>query len=320
VCSANGPLWTARTLVKTWAMRGTLHLLDASDLTIFTGAQGALPARYDSASWRKAFGMSTAEAEAVLDAISDALDGEPLLRDELADAVGKRLGDARLGEAVRGSFGTMPKLAALRGDLCFAPPRGRHVRFTRPDRWLGDWAAAPPREALAEVIRRYLAVYGPAPRETFARWFGMSSAAPAGRAIKGLGDEVAAVSVEGQHGWMLAADVDAAARSEPSGSVSLLPAFDQYVVAAPRDASAVLAADRRERVYRAQGWLSPVLLVDGRIEGVWRHELKRGDLTVRIEPFGDLGRAAHERAASEAQRLAQFFGARLELSFGPLHA
>jgi len=172
----------------------------------------------------------------------------------------------------------------------------------------------------AEVIRRYLAVYGQAPRETFARWFGMSSAAQAGRAIKGLGDEVAAVSVDGQHGWMLAADVDATARSEPSGSVSLLPAFDQYVVAAPRDASAVLAADRRERVYRAQGWLSPVLLVDGRIEGVWRHELKRGDLTVRIEPFGALGRAAHKRAASEAQRLAQFFGARLELSFGPLHA
>lgn len=77
----DGPLWTARTLVKTWAMRGTLHLLDAGDLTTFAGAQGALPARYDSASWRKAFGMSTAEAEAVLDAIRDALDGEPLLRE-----------------------------------------------------------------------------------------------------------------------------------------------------------------------------------------------------------------------------------------------
>jgi hypothetical protein len=41
------------------------------------------------------------------------------------------------------------------------------------------------------------------------------------------------------------------------------------VVAARRDAGAVHAAEQRERVYRPRGWLSPVLLVDGRIEGVW---------------------------------------------------
>jgi DNA glycosylase AlkZ-like len=39
------------------------------------------------------------------------------------------------------------------------------------------------------------------------------------------------------------------------------------------------------RVYRSQGWLSPVLLVDGRMEGVWRHERKGGRLIVDIEPF-----------------------------------
>ena len=316
----NDPLWTDRTLVKTWAMRGTLHLLAADELEIYAGAQGALPARYDSASWRKAFGMSSAEAKAVLDAIRGALDGEPLTRDELADAVAAQLGDPRLGGAVRGSFGTMPRLAAFRGDLCFAPSRGRNVRFTRPDRWLGEWAPAPPNEALAEVIRRHLAVYGPATRESFARWFGMRSAAQAGRAIKALGDEVAQVSVEGQDGWMLSADVAAVQSAEPSGTVSLLPAFDQYVVAAPRDASPVLDAARKPRVYRAQGWLSPVLLVDGRIEGIWRHEHKRGRVTLQVEPFGDLGRAARAGAESEAQRLARFLRAELALSFGSLEA
>jgi hypothetical protein len=207
-------LWTDRTLVRTWAMRGTLHLLPAGELALWVGAQGALRPRYETASWRNAFGMSSAEAVAVLDAIRDALDGEPLTRDELADAVGERLGDPRLGEAVRGSFGTMPKLAAFRGDVVFAPPAGQRVRFTRPDRWLGPgWAPAPPREAMAAVIRRHLAAYGPASRETFARWFGMSSTAQAGRLLAGLGDEVAAVSVEGWEGWMLRADVADAARA-----------------------------------------------------------------------------------------------------------
>jgi hypothetical protein len=135
--------------------------------------------------------MSSEEAVAVLDAIRAALADEPLTRDELGDAVADALGDARLGDAVRGSFGTMPKLAAFRGDVCFAPPAGQKVRFTRPDRWLGDgWEPAPARVAMADVVRRHLAVYGPATRESFARWFGMSSVAQAGKLIAALGDEV----------------------------------------------------------------------------------------------------------------------------------
>jgi uncharacterized protein YcaQ len=302
-------LWTDRTLVRTWAMRGTLHLLPADELATWVGAQGVLRPRYETAPWRKAFGMTSAEAVAVLDAIRTALEGEPLTRDELGDAVTELLGDPRLGDATRGSFGTMPKLAAFRGDVCFAPPKANRVRFTRPDRWLGeDWAPAPPAEAMDEVLRRHLAVSGPASRESFARWFGMSSAAQAGRLIARLGDEVAPVRVAGEEGLMLAADVAAAAAAQPGGHVALLPAFDQYVVAAPRAGSPVLDAAQRPRVYRPQGWLSPVLLVDGRIAGVWKHERKAGTLTVAIEPFGDPGEEVRAAAAAEAQRLLAYFG------------
>ena len=302
-------LWEERSLVKTWAMRGTLHLLPAGELAMWVGAQGALRPRYELASWRKALGMSSAEAVAVLDAIRDALGGEPLTRDELGDAVGAQLGEPRLGEAVRGSFGTMPKLAAFRGDVCFARPAGPKVRFTRPDRWLAeDWEPAQARQAMADVIRRHLAVCGPATRESFARWFGMSSAAQAGKLIAALGDEVATVSLEGSEGWLLAGDVAGAAAAAPTGAVALLPAFDQYVVAAPREDSPVLAAGLRDRVYRRQGWLSPVLLVDGRVAGVWKHERRAGTLTVAIEPFGDPGDEVRAAAESEAQRLLRYLG------------
>jgi hypothetical protein len=169
---------------------------------------------------------------------------------------------------------------------------------------------------MAEVVRRHLAVYGPASRESFARWFGMSSAAQAGRLIAGLGDEVAPVSVEGAAGWMLAADVAPAAAAQPGGHVALLPAFDQYVVAAPRADSPALAEDQRGRVYRPQGWLSPVLLVDGRIEGVWRHERRAGTLTVEIEPFGDPGEEVRAGAEAQARRLLAYFADdELELSW-----
>jgi hypothetical protein len=97
--------------------------------------------------------------------------------------------------------------------------------------------------------------------------------------------------------------------------VRLLPAFDQYVVAAPRDTPAILPDAAKGRVYRPQGWLSPVLLVDGRMAGVWRHERKGKHLTVEIEPFADLPAWARRGAEDEAARLAGFLGGSLALSW-----
>jgi len=91
-------LWIDRTLVRTWAMRGTLHLLPADELGVWVGAQGVIRPRYEMAAWRKAFGMSSAEAADVLDAIREVLDSGPLTRDELGDAVADRLASERLRE------------------------------------------------------------------------------------------------------------------------------------------------------------------------------------------------------------------------------
>ena len=61
--------------------------------------------------------------------------------------------------------------AALAGRLCYGPPAGQAVTFVRADRWIGGWRPAPPEDALAEVLRRYLRAYGPATSRDFAQWF-----------------------------------------------------------------------------------------------------------------------------------------------------
>jgi hypothetical protein len=114
---------------------------------------------------------------------------------------------------------------------------------------------------------------------------------------------------------MLAADVEAAARAEPAGVVRLLPGFDQYVVAAPRDAEAVLAAAHRARVYRPQGWLSPTIVVNGRIAGVWEHERKGATVSVTVTPFGRRSAALRAGVEAEAERLAAFLGGALALEW-----
>ena len=172
-----------------------------------------------------------------------------------------------------------------------------------------------PDSALREVTRRFLAANGPATREDYARWWGVTPA-KAGRRIEDLGDEVESVEVEGSARWMLSGASAEAASCAPSGVVRLVPAFDQYVVGATLHAAALLPSeDLRARVYRAQGWLSPVLLVDGRMEGVWRFERKGRHIAISIEPFRRQGAKVRKTAEAEAERVASFLGGEMRLEW-----
>ncbi len=264
-------LWNEPVLVKTWAQRGTLHLHRTDELPLWVGAQGALKPRYEVKSWLKHFKLTPEDVQSILTGVPAALRKRPLTREELAEQVHPGL--------ARG-YGDLLKPVAFRGDLIYADAN----RFTVPE----PFEPLDPVEAGREVARRYLTRYGPATREDLAKWFGHPSPAQAGRWIEG--------AVETEYGWALEDDVAAIEAAQPSGVVRLLPAFDQYVVAAPRDDRATSAP---ERIYRPGGWFSPVLLVDGVMAGVWSRE---GD-EVTIEPFAKVGKQVREAAESEVARL-----------------
>jgi uncharacterized protein YcaQ len=307
-------LWEERTLVKLWAMRGTLHLLPASEYGMWQAALSTAYGRHLKPSWLRAFGVTDQQLEELLDAIARALEGEPLTRQELAAAVSELTGSPDLGEKVLGSWGPFLKPACYRGELCFGPSEGQSVRFTRPDRWLGPVTPAEPDAATLEVARRFLAAHGPATREDYARWWGKSPA-QASRVLQRLGQEVVPVDVEGTEAWMLAADLPEAAAAPPVRSVRLLPAFDQLVVTATRHAARLLPGPFEPRVYRPQGWLSPVVLVDGRWVAVWRHERKGSRVEVTVEPFVDVPAKTRRAVEAEAARLAAFLGGTLTLAW-----
>ena len=264
--------WREGVLVKTWAQRGTLHFHRADELPLWVGAQAAIKPRYEQGTWLRHFGVTREEYEALLHDVPAALKAGPLNREELAAKVHAGLG--------RG-YGDLLKPIAFRGELIFT----EDTKFTLP----APFAALDPEVATKEVARRYLTRYGPATREDLAKWFGHPSAPQAGRWFP---DDV----VETEFGLALAEDAEAMEAATPTGAVRLLPAFDQYVVAAPRDERACPAP---ERVYRPGGWFSPVLLVDGVMAGVWALE----DDVLTIEPFTSLDPAVRTAAETEAARL-----------------
>src|SRR5436305_4318520 len=130
-------LWHDRTLVKTWAMRGTLHLLPATELPLWHAALSTSRRYLRPAVWQKYFGITLEELDRLTEAVGAALDGRVLTREELVREVGRLTGTAAFAaKLAHSSWGTILKPAAFTGRLCFGPSVGQRVQFTRPDTWL----------------------------------------------------------------------------------------------------------------------------------------------------------------------------------------
>lgn len=309
-------LWQDRTLVKTWAMRGTLHLLPTSELPLWHAALSTSRRYRKPGLWRR-FGLTLDELDGLTRAIGAALDDFVMTREELAQKVGQITGSKKFAAKLAyGSWGTILKPAAMSGQLCFGPSIGQRVRFTRPASWVA--AVVPPMDpeaATLTVTRRFLSAYGPATCHDLARWWGGCGIVTARQWIAALGENVSSVDLDGVQAWMLAGDAREARELSPQRSVRLIPAFDQYVIGASRHAQHLLSGGLRSRVYRPQGWISPVLLVNGLMGGVWRHDIKGSRVEVVIEPFVTVPGWVRNAAAQEAERLAMFLGGKLHLSW-----
>ena len=304
-------LWRHKTLAKTWLMRGTLHLIPAADLPLYTAAMSRRWTRLSSA-WVKYTGLTEPELRELFNAIGHELDHRPRTRQELIDAVSKGRSE-QVQTVLRSGWGVVLKPVAGAGMLCFGPNRGQSVTFVRPEKWLGSWRAVDPDEALVEIARRYLHAYGPATKDDFARWWGGHTPGVGKVAWAGLADELAAVSIEGRRADILAVDLKRLGRSPDASPVRLLPLFDPYLMGhSNRDH--LFDAAYRARVSRTAGWISAVVLVEGRVVATWTHRVMKQTLRIEVEPFRKLPPRSRPEIRARAEELASTLGlAKVEL-------
>jgi hypothetical protein len=306
-------LWEKRSLVRTWCMRGTLHLLPAEDLPTYVAALRTHD-RWWKGAWLRMIGMTEKELRDTLAAIRVSLTARPITREQLAVKVASRVGP-KGRERMLSGWAEMLKPAAFEGSLISGPPRGQSVTFVRPDRWLKKWKETSSEEAWRVIVRRYLHAYGPATREEFARWWGMQPA-PAGRILNASEDELSEVDVEDRRGWALVEDIMKIRAATRRAPVRLLPAFDVYI-AGTRPRESLVEKRYEGSVFRKAGWISPVVLVDGVVGGVWEHERVKNRIEVTVQPFRKLAVAETRQIEAEADRLGRFLGAPASVAYTP---
>jgi DNA glycosylase AlkZ-like len=313
-------LWRERTLLKTWAMRGTLHLLAADELPLYVAARSALDTR-NWLAYFDYFGLTAAHYEAFIEAVPQVLSNQPMTREQFTTAVAERLGDPRLGELLRSSsWGSLFKPSAFRGDLCFGPSQGQNVTFVNARQWLGldakSWEGVEPQAALRETVRRYLLAHGPAGPQDFALWWwGGGGVGLARKLFRSMEDELVEADVEGWRAPALREAVEQMQGLEPQSSVNLLPLFDAYVLGLPRNVEAILPGAHKSRVFRPQGWITAVVLVDGYMQGVWEYEARRSQTVVKVSMFSQPSASVKHGIEVEAERLGAFLGSAIVVEY-----
>lgn len=261
------------TLMKTWAMRGTLHLLRPDDAGAYLSLMAAAGS-WLKPSWTKASGVTPKQVDELTDEVSGILDGgAELTRDQL---VTRLIADKRfksMEERLRSGWGSVLKPLAWRGALCHGPTQGNKITFTSPTKKFGsDWKGIPePDDAAPMAIEGYLGAYGPATPDTFDRWLTLNSTSkPKLRKwFADMGDRLTEVDVEGRKALILTEHADALADTKPCKGIKLLGHFDQYILGPGTKDDVLLDAKHRTAVSRTAGWISPIVVVDGKVEAVW---------------------------------------------------
>ena len=181
-------------------------------------------------------------------------------------------------------------------DGNWSPATGPKTYSYSPER------AADPDAAIAALVRRHLAAFGPAAADDVAVWLGLK-VTRARTVLEGSTDLVTYADEAGRTLYDLPDGeiTDAAVKAPPR----LLPRFDSILLAYnAKHRQRVISREYWERVYSGKNLqILPSFLIGGYVAGIWSVEAKKKLATLTLEPFHKLGKADAKALTAEAERV-----------------
>ncbi|MGF7229355.1 MAG: winged helix DNA-binding domain-containing protein [Candidatus Saccharibacteria bacterium] len=290
----------SRQIIRTWPMRGTLHVIPAEDaqwmLTLLTPR-----VMRSAASREQRLELNDAIYARCFAIFRTAMSGgKAVLRSELLAL----LDAASITTASQRGYHILWR-AAQEGLICFGPMQGKQPTFVLLEEWAPKQRQISSDEALAELARRYVTSHGPTTERDFAGWAGLSLT----EARTGIAASMAEVRQETIDGtaYLMPRDMPLAI-DEPS--VFLLPGFDEFMLGY-KDRSAALHVDHAQKIVPGNnGMFLPTVILDGQVRGTWKRVLRKTSVAIQPIMFdGHKLSPSHERLLHEAaDRYAAFLG------------
>jgi hypothetical protein len=283
-------------VVRSGLLRATMHLTTADD---YRALRPLLQPVLDRTAGSSYFARNSAglDPATLIASAHEALAGGTLPRRELA----RRLAERHPGRDGR----RLAAEAELRSPLVHDPATGRWGAWgTRPSVAVtpaGAWLGRPTTPAdPAELIRRYLAAFGPATVKDVQAWSGLTRlseiTATMCAVLRRYRDPGGAELLD-------LADTHLPSPDTPA-PVRLLPAYDNLLLG-HADRTRIISDEHRKQVMPGRAQVLPTVLIDGFARGTWTFK----NQTLHITPFVPLSRAEHAAVEHEARHLLAFLGA-----------
>ena len=284
-----------RSIVWTWAMRGTLHFVVAEDLPWLHPlvVESSIPNAHRRLVQE---GVPAGKHEEAVKEIRRILKrSAPLTRPQLAERL-RRKEFRTAGQAIA----HLVWLAAAEGVCCYGPELDGEPAFVLMDEWVGPRKPVDREAALKELALRYMRSHGPATVEDLVAWSGIKMG-DARRAWAAIEDRSKEVEAGGAPLRMLKSQE----REAPPGLVRLLPAFDEYVLGW-KDRAFFVSPHHWKKINSGGGWLHPVVLADGRAEATWSSRWSSRTHDVDLLPFLRLSPTFRTSLSAEVEAVREF--------------
>ncbi len=284
-------------IVRTWAMRGTIHFVPVEDVRWMVRLLAARVLARD-ARRQSQLGLD-ADVLARCDALIVSLlqGGKQMTRSALLaglEQAGISMNGPR-GYHILWSSGQM-------GTIVITETDDKEQTFRLLDDCTPHSRSLSPDEALIEITRRYFRSHAPATAHDFAWWTGLS-VTEARQGIAALGTLLHRETIDGTPYWYS----DEACADAPTQAVTLLPGYDEYLLGY-RTRDAVLDPQFAERVCPGgNGVFQPMIVTDGRITGVWKRTFRKRDITLTRAPFVEGERGHDADLQAQIDRFAAFW-------------
>ena len=291
-----------REAIRTWPMRGTVHLIPPRDAHWMLELMG-VRALAGAAARRATLGLSEETADRAVAVLRDALAG------------GRRLTRAECVQALTaGGIDAGGQLAyhllwyaSQRGVTCIAPHVGTEQTFVLLDEWVPDPHRPDRDEALGIIALRYFRSHGPTTRQDFAGWTGLT-ATDAKRGIAVAGAELTTVRVAGVEMVAAAALLDDPPAATGGEAMLALPGFDEYLLGF-KDRSLMLDAEHKQAIIPGgNGVFQATIVRAGRVVGTWKRSLTKKNVVVDVRPLVPFGAADRDGVQAALEPYARFLG------------
>lgn len=256
-------------LVKSWTLRGTLHLFPKKDLPLYLpdGRCDFFDTPYGQ--WRYGHGCEVSRARMgfFADVVKVSLSDIPITRDELKILCRERGMTADEEPWVFDGWGGVIRMLAESGQLCLSATENR-AYVACP-----DFAPMPAEQARLELLTRYLAHYGPVTLHDMMYFFRWTQ-----RELKKLLTALPVKTLEcGGNAYYYMVEPDALPALP---RCVFLAGFDPLLLGYEKKESPFLPPEYRKQVFNNTGIVFPTLLLDGTVKGKWKEHDKFIALTV----------------------------------------